>query len=68
MVSYQKWTSICYDVANEKGAELTGPGTQGTNQTLVSLIAEVWNDRKAELNTATVAEAQNVARQEITVS
>lgn len=68
MVTYQKWTSIAYDVAKAKGANLEGTGTQSTNQSLVSLIAEVWNDRKDELSTATVSEAQAIAQQEISVT
>lgn len=67
MVSYQRWTSIAYEVARQKGATLEGPGTQDENQALVSLIAEVWNERKDEISTSTVAEARNVARQEIEV-
>jgi len=68
MVSYQRWTSIAYDVAKAKGAQLEGSGTQQTNQNLVSVIAEVWNERKSEISTATVAEAKSIARNEISVS
>lgn len=68
MVSYQRWTSICYEVAREKGAQLSGEGTQQENQNLVSVIAEIWNDRKETLNTATVTEAKELAQREISVS
>lgn len=68
MVTYQKWTSICYEVARQKGASLEGPGTQSENQSLVSVIAEIWNDRKDDLDTATVSEARTIARQEVHVS
>ena len=68
MVSYQRWTSICYEVAREKGAELDGEGTQRTNQNLVSVIADVWNAEKGTISTATVSEAKNIARRELTVS
>lgn len=68
MVSYQRWTSICYDVARSKGAELDGSGTQSNNQDLVSVIAEVWNERKEEISTATVSEAETIARNEVNVS
>lgn len=68
MVTYQRWTSVCYEVARQKGATLEGPGTQEENRTLISVIAEIWNERKQELETATLAEARTVARQEITVS
>lgn len=68
MVTYQKWTKLAYRVAKRKGADIEGPGTQANNQEMVSLIAEVWNDRKPELSSATVAEAKNIAEQEINVS
>lgn len=68
MVSYQRWTSVCYEVARSKGARLEGQGTQQENQALISLIAEVWNERKDELSTATVSEARSVAQTEIQVS
>lgn len=68
MVSYQRWTSICYEVARQKGAQLEGPGTQGENQALVSLIAEIWNERKPEISTATVAEARRIAEAEVVVA
>lgn len=68
MVSYQRWTSVCYEVARQKGATLEGPGTQDENRALVSVIAEIWNERKDELSTATVSEARNIARQEVEVS
>jgi hypothetical protein len=68
MVSYQRWTSVAYEVAKSKGANLEGTGTQTNNQDLIRVISEVWNDRKGELSTATVAEARDIARQEVTVS
>lgn len=68
MVSYQRWTSICYEVARQKGASLEGSGTQDENQALISLIAEVWNDRKDEISSSTVAESRRIAQAEITVA
>lgn len=67
MVSYQKWTKVAYNVAERKGADITGLGTQENNQVLVSVIAEVWNERKDELDSATVAEARTIAEQEIEI-
>lgn len=67
MVSYQRFTSICYEVARQKGASLEGEGTQQENRDLVSVIADIWNDRKDELAAATIAEARKIARQEIEV-
>lgn len=59
--------SIGYDIAKRKGADLTGEGTQSNNQEMAKLLGEIWNDRKDELSTATVAEAETIARQEIQV-
>lgn len=63
MVSYQRWTEVAFRVARSKGME----SSQENSQALISVVAEVWNDRKSELNTATVSEAESVARQEIDV-
>jgi hypothetical protein len=67
MVSYQKWTAVCYETAKDKGASLEGPGTQGNNQALISAISDIWNDRKETLSVATEAEAKRIAEQEIIV-
>jgi hypothetical protein len=68
MVSYQTWTSIGHDVAKSKGAVLTGSGTQRTNQELISVLADVWQDRKEELSTATRSEARAIAEEEVNVA
>lgn len=64
MVSYQKWTSIVFEVAKEKGEVID---SQKASAQTVSVGADIWRDRKDELTAATIAEAKNVARQEITV-
>lgn len=64
MVSYQRWTSIAFDVAKSKGLS-TG---QESNRDMISVSAEIWRDRKDELSTATIAEAEKIARQEISIS
>lgn len=63
MVSYQKWTSVAFEVARSKGMQ----SSQENSQDLVSVLAAVWRDRKDELSTATVAEARNIAESEIHV-
>lgn len=63
MVSYQKWTSIAFEIAREQGMV----STQETNRDLISVASAVWNDRKPELSTATIAEARLIAREEIHV-
>ena len=67
MVSYQKWTAVCYETALEKGASLEGKGTQANNQALISTISDIWNDRKATLSVATEAEAKRIAEEELII-
>lgn len=64
MVTYQKWTSIAFDVAKEKGME----PSRENSASVISVGAEVWNEQKDHLSTATVTEARTVARREINVS
>lgn len=64
MVSYQKWTSIVFDVAKSKGAQFEGISD---GQPVVQLASEVWQERKADLNTATDAEARRIAQDEVQV-
>lgn len=63
MVSYQLWTKVAFEVAGTKGME----NSQENSQSLVSVAADVWNSRKAELSAATIAEAERIARAEIEV-
>lgn len=63
MVSYQRWTAVAFEVARSKGMR----SSQENSQALISLVADVWNRRKAELQTATIAEAQAIAREEVHV-
>lgn len=65
MVTYQKWTSIAFDVAKARGMDTS---SQEANADAVSTFAEIWRDRKDELATATVAEARAVAQEEINVA
>lgn len=64
MVSYQTWTAVAFEVAKEQGFQTT----QENNANLISLAAEIWNDRKTELSEATRPEARAVAEREISVS
>lgn len=63
MVSYQKWTSIAFEEAKRQGME----SSQENSQALISVVAEVWNDR-TELRTATISEAREISKEEIRVS
>ena len=63
MVSYQRWTAVAFEVAKSKGMQ----SSQENSQNLVSVVADVWNERKSDLATATVQEARQVAENEIEV-
>lgn len=64
MVSYQAWTSIVFDVAQSEGASF---GNIRDGQNVVGVSSEIWNERKADLMTATESEARKIARNEIAV-
>lgn len=63
MVTYQTWTSIAFEVADSKGME----SSQENSAELVSVVAEIWQERKADLSSATRKEAEDIAQEEITV-
>lgn len=65
MVSYQTWTSIVFDVAKSEGARFENINDGAA---VVSVAADVWNERGNQLKTATAAQARDVARQEIEVN
>lgn len=64
MVSYQRWTSIAFEVAREKGAQFDSLSSSSDG---IQVFADIWNDRKDELSAASVQEARQVAREEISV-
>lgn len=64
MVTYQRWTQIAFDVAESKGFQ-TG---QESNRELISVVADIWRDRKDDLSAARVSEARDIAEDEIRVS
>lgn len=59
MVSYQKFTSLCYEVAKEKGVQFEGIADGGQ---FTSEIAAYWNENKDRLKQMTVSQARDVAR------
>lgn len=63
MVSYQTWTSLCFDVAEQKGAEFENLRDGGGF--ISNVVAELWARHKAELQTATRAEARQLAERKI---
>jgi len=64
MVSYEKWVSIVRAEASVQGADLKD---FETNSELVSVAADIWNDRKIDLEQYSPGRARNVANQEIEV-
>lgn len=64
MVEYSTWVSIVRDEASRKGADLR---QFEENSALVSVAADIWNDRKEELKAASRSEARTVAEGEVTV-
>lgn len=65
MVDYSTWVSIVRSEADRKGADLR---RFEENSAVVSLAAEVWNDRKAELRSASRSQAETIAEGEVSVS
>lgn len=55
MVSYQKWTEIVFRVAPDDAAA----------PDVISWAAARWRDRKADLEAATVREAEQWARKQL---
>lgn len=64
MVSYQKFTALAFEVAKRRGMNTS----RENNNQLISVTAEIWNERKDELETATISEARSVLEREISVS
>lgn len=79
MVSYQTWTRIAFDVAKDRGLNTTEPGGQRTlaggraftdgnpNAQAILTFSTIWNERKAELQSASEHSAREIAEQEIVI-
>jgi hypothetical protein len=44
MVTFATYVKLAYEVADQKGATLSGPGTQDENQQFMSMLADVYNE------------------------
>lgn len=64
MVEYHEWVKIAFAVAKAQGFE----ASFGENSAVVEVAADVWNDRKSELQKAGTREAEAIAKKEISVS
>jgi hypothetical protein len=72
MVSYETWTSIAFEVARQRGASFSTTQSEiqsGDSPTAqaISVFAEIWNDRKPELQQASESEARQIAEEEVQV-
>lgn len=63
MVTYSNWVSICFETARRKGFEASFED----NASVISVAAEVWNDRKQQLASASKSTAKSIADDEIHV-
>ena len=63
MVSYQKFTSIAFDVAKQQGAQFDGVGDGGT---FVSTVVSVlWRQHRDDLTGMTIQQARQFAQNHI---
>lgn len=65
MVEYSDWVGIVRRVASRKGADLSD---FEENSAVVSVAADIWNDRKRELQQASQSRAEEIASAEVNVS
>ena len=63
MVSYQKFTSIAFDVAKEKGAQFNGVGDGGTF--VGNVVSVLWNQHRDDLTGMTIQQARQFAQNHI---
>lgn len=63
MVEYSTWVGIVFDVAKSQGFR---PSFQA-NSEVVELAADIWQDRRTELQRASESQARAVAQAEINV-
>ena len=63
MVSYQKFTSIAFDVAKAKGAQFNGLGDGGTF--VGNVVSVLWNQHRDELKGMTIQQARQFTQQHI---
>jgi hypothetical protein len=66
MVEFSRYVEIGYEVAREKGAELSGPGTQEANREFMSMLSEAYNQN--DHSEASEQAARRFLREEITVN
>jgi len=65
MVAYENWVSVVRSEADRQGANLND---FETNSMIVEVAGAVWRDRKDEIRRANRTRAEEIARDEVTVS
>lgn len=65
MVEYATWVSVVRSTAGAKGANLND---FETNSTVIQVAAEIWRDRKQEIQAASRSKAEEIAGSEVNVS
>lgn len=67
MPKYSTWTSIAFDVAKAKGANISGTPPNGASD-VISLAAEVWREDPDRYKRMSRSEARDVLQREISVT
>ena len=63
MVSYQKFTSIAFEVAQSKGAQINGVGDGGTF--VGNVVSVLWRQHRDDLTGMTIQQARQFAQNHI---
>ena len=79
MVDYQTWIQVAYRVAQDRGFESATPsqgrlssggrgfGPGNSNAEAIQVFADIWQDRKQDLQNTDESGAREIARQEIQI-
>lgn len=64
MVKYATWVSVVWDSAKSKGLR---NASFEESQDVTAVAADVWNDRKQEIQSASKTAARKIADEEVSV-
>jgi hypothetical protein len=66
MVSYQRTVELAFDMAEEQGLRYSSDGSGSPEaRELMSVVSEVWQDRKRDLKQATISQARSILEDEV---
>lgn len=66
MVSYQTFVGLAFDKAEAQGVRYSSDGSGSPEaRELMSILGDVWSDRKQELKQATEAQAGSILDEEV---